>query len=596
VTPRRQAFFITLSSAILITLVGTACTSSRPATDARLETPAVPASPESSEDSWEQQTRAMVGELLDESRTLAEEGRTEEALDRLDEALCEALEPPPNVPLSPSYIDWLAGLVAEADALEEDLDLLAAVGSDIEYVDLPPLEIPPDFEIAAEDQPDSLLPPSDFPLELNSTVERFIEAMSREGEYRRRIEKGLSRAGRYLPMIREKLDQAGLPQDLAYLPLIESAFSTTAYSRARAHGMWQFIASTGRHYGLAVGSLVDERRDPELSTDAAAAYLTDLYAEFDDWNLALAAYNSGAGNVRRAIRRSGSTDFWTLKRYLPRETRNYVPAFIASVIVAKQPERFGFTAPVESVWVYDEITVDDALDLEFLAEKIDLDVDDIRELNPAIRRDLTPASGTTTIRLPSGYATTAEQVLASTPKSEWAPRMMHTVRKGESLYAVALRYGSSVSAIRQANGIRGNLIHPGQTLVVPRFGTPRRPQPTRTASTDGNYVVQRNDTLWDIARAFGVSIDSLCAANGISRRDTIRPGQRLTIPDSRSAATPVRQTGKATTYKVRRGDTLYDIARRFGVSVNELRRANGLSTSRIYPGEILKIPGGRASG
>jgi len=593
VTPRRQAFPVNLLSAILITLVGASCSSTRsPSPDNQL-VPTTAAAAQN--DPWEQQTRQMVDELLEASRTLADEGRTEEALDRIDEALCEALEPPPDLPLSASYLDWLAGLLAEADALEEDLDLLAAAGPDGELVDLPPLEIPPDDEIAVAQPPGSLLPPSDFPLELNPTVDRFVEAMTREGEYRRRIERGLSRAGPYLPMIRNKLEQAGLPEDLAYLPLIESAFSNTAYSRARAHGMWQFISSTGRHYGLAVGSLVDERRDPELSTDAAAAYLTDLYEEFNDWSLALAAYNSGSGNVRRAIRRSGNTDFWSLRRYLPRETRNYVPAFMASVIVAKQPERFGFTPPVEEDWVYDKITVSDALDLEFLADKIDLEVATVRELNPAIRRDLTPAVGQTTVRLPAGFGSVAEDILAATPKSEWAPRMMHTVRSGESLYTIARRYGSSVSAIRQANGIRGNLIHPGQTLVVPRFGAPR-PQPTRHASGEGTYMVQRNDTLWDIARSFGMSVDSLCAANGLSRRDTIRPGQRLEIPADRSETDSPATTRRDTTYKVRRGDTLYDIARRFGVSISALRRANRLTGSRIHPGDVLRIPSSQARG
>ena len=155
---------------------------------------------------------------------------------------------------------------------------------------------------------------------LNSTVEQFLEAMVSSSEYHRRIETGLARAGTYLPMIRSQFAEAGLPQDLSYLPLIESAFSVKAYSRARAHGMWQFISSTGRHYGLDVGTLIDERRDPERSTEAAVAYLSDLYDQFNDWYLALAAYNSGSGNVRRAMRRSGSTDYWALRQFLPRET------------------------------------------------------------------------------------------------------------------------------------------------------------------------------------------------------------------------------------------------------------------------------------
>lgn len=583
--------------AILLAAAGMACSSSRRSTvDHAVETLAAVPSP-SSVETWETTTRDRVEQMLEESRILAASGLTLEALARVDDALCEALDPPPRHVVSASYLEWAAGLIAEADAFEQDLDLIAMATEDGELMDLPPLEIAADVEVAEAAEADSLLPVSDFPLELNPTVFQFLEAMTGETEYRQRIDTGMSRSGLYLPMIRSKLLDAGLPQDLAYLPLIESAFSTTAYSRARALGMWQFISSTGRHYGLSVGSLVDERRDPELSTDAAVAYLADLYGEFGDWNLALAAYNSGAGNVRRAIRRSGSRDFWTLRRYLPRETRNYVPAYIASVIVAKQPEKHGFTAPRESDWNFDEITVDDALDLEFLAGKVDLELATLRELNPAIRRDLTPAAGRTTIRLPVGYGTKAETILASTPKSEWAPRMMHTVRRGESLYSIAQRYGSSVSAVRQANAIRGNLIHPGQTLVVPRFGNVSRPAVQRIAD-GGTYVVQRNDTLWDISRSFGTGVDELCAANGLSRGATIRPGQKLAIPGGgrQTAAPQTTKPANATTYKVRWGDTLYDIARRFGVSVSSLRRANGLTSSRIYPGDVLRIPSSRARG
>ena len=418
--------------------------------------------------------------------------------------------------------------------------------------------------------------------------------------------------------------------------------------------MWQFMSATGRHYGLEVGSLVDERRDPVRSTEAAVAYLSDLFREFNDWYLALAAYNSGAGNVRRAIRKSGSRDFWTLKRYLPRETRNYVPAFIASVIIAKDPSRWGFPVPSEQPWTFDRVDVPDALDLQFLADRTTLSLDELRELNPAIRRDLTPANQITALWLPRGEGSAVAAVLAQTPRTDWAPRMIHTVRRGESLSTIAARYGSSVGAIKQANGLRRSLIHPGQSLIVPRFGVSHH-TPTQRQADNGGYVVQANDTLWDIARTFGVTVDSLCAANGLGRRTVIRPGQRLELPTGSAAKrttsdesglstgwsgsytvrsgdtlsgiasryqVPVKElrhanrlsssriypgrtlivpgsgtvstagggSSAATTYQVRKGDTLYDIARQFGVSVTEIRRLNGLNTPRIYPGDVLKIP------
>jgi membrane-bound lytic murein transglycosylase D len=590
-------------SAVLVAVLAGGCTSTPSTPTTNLHMPAATATTGASTATgagWDEAARRHAEGLLDESRSLAAEGRTEEALARIDEAICVAVELPMDRATTPDHLEWLARLINEADVLEDDLDLIIATSAEGELVELPPIEGLPTVA-TRDDAAGSLLPSSDFPLELNPTVLKFVDVMSESGEYHNRIERGLARAGTYLPMIREKLAAADLPQDLAYLPLIESAFSTTAYSRAKAHGLWQFIAGTGRRYGLAVGSLLDERRDPELSTDAAIAYLKDLYLEFGDWNLALAGYNSGEGNVRRAIQRSGSRDFWTLQTHLPKETRNYVPAFIASVIVAKQPEHFGFPPIAEDDWHYDRVVVGDPLDLQFLARELDLEVAAMRELNPAIRLDLTPAGRDTAIRLPPGYGARAEQVLASTPTSQWAPRTMYTVRKGDTLSAIAQHHGSTVADIRQANGLRSTLIHPGQNLIVPRAGTasraPVEPVQQRVAHGD-TYVVQRNDTLWEIARSFGVSVDNLCAANGLSARRPIRPGQRLTVPGGQpvSATTPAWSGSSPATYTVRRGDTLFDIARRFGISVSQLQNANGLRSSRINPGDVLQIPSRQARG
>lgn len=648
----------TVVAIVILTAFG--CASSAP------PTPAEPAATTSTVESaafndWKSSVQVYTDDLLAEARRLAEIGEEGAALDLVDEALCAVLDPPEGYAGEPAYLDFVATLLATAEELEHSL-VVGGEGmvDDREIVALPPIDVPdlpPDaIEIVGPDG----LPASDYPLVLNPSVEGFLDAMVAEGEYRNRIEMGLTRSGAYLPMIRAKFRNAGLPAEISYLPLIESAFSVKAYSRARAHGMWQFISATGRHYGLEVGSLVDERRDPVRSTEAAVAYLTDLYFEFEDWYLALAAYNSGAGNVRRAIRKSGSRDFWTLKRYLPRETRNYVPAFIASVIIAKNPANWGFPVPDEQPWLYDRVDVPDALDLQFLADRTTLPIDELRDLNPAIRRDLTPANRVTALWLPQGDGSEVAAVLAATPRSEWAPRMIHTVRRGESLSTIAAHYGSSVSAIKQANGLRRTLIHPGQNLIVPRFGDFREP-PAQRQADNGTYVVQSNDTLWDISRAFGISLDSLCAANGLGRRDVIRPGQRLRLPSGSTVDRPsssgssgsaewsgrytvhsgdtlsviasrhrvsvselrranglsssriypgntlivpgskdASSTGSgstgASTYRVRKGDTLYDIARHFGVSVGELRQLNGLSTSRIYPGDVLKIPKRQAKG
>lgn len=555
---------------------------------------------------WEEATRTRADEAMAEAQRLFGEGDAAAALDMADEALCEVFAVPPGYQIRDTYLDYLADLIDEAADIEASLQQFEeeqVVPEELAV--LPPVDT---LDVAAEVEEaleDGGIPESDFPLLLNPSVEGFLSAMTSQGEFHHRIALGLERSGTYLPMIRARFAAAGLPVDLSYLPLIESAFSLTAYSRARAHGMWQFISSTARHYGLEVGAMIDERRDPVLSTDAAIAYLKDLHGEFNDWYLALAAYNSGAGNVRRAIRRSGSEDFWILRSHLPRETRDYVPAFIASVIVAKRPASFGFSPPDERPWEYDTLEVPDALDLQFLASGSGIPLEELRALNPAVRRDLTPARVTTSLRLPAGTRDRAAAVLDGSPRSEWAPRTIHVVRSGDSLHAIARRYGSSVEEIRQANGLRGSLIHPGQELTVPRYGSQVAAADARdyAINGDGTYVVRRGDTLWEIARALDLSVDSLRAVNGLSANAVIRPGQSLRLP-GRSGSAPAaagaatkaaasdRETAPdAVSYVVRSGDTLSGIASRHRTSVASLKKLNGLSSSRIRPGDVLLIPG-----
>jgi membrane-bound lytic murein transglycosylase D len=476
---------------------------------------------------WERTTRDRADALVDEAQRLAAAGDLDAALERLDTAMDLIRNTPEGYVRRDAWHVYMADLEAEAERLSARYEPGTDAARDAEVADLP--ELPPPHDERTDWSADGL-PPSDYPLVRNATVERFLDAFSRPGEYRTRIERGLERAGPYLPMIRDEFASAGVPQDLAWLPLIESSFSLTATSRARAHGMWQFMASTGRHYGLRVDGLVDERRDPVLATRAAAAYLADLHAEFGDWHLALAAYNSGAGNVRRAIRRTGSTDFWTLQRRLPRETRSYVPAFIASVIVATDPARLGLPTPVPEPWALEPLQIPEPLDLAVLAKHMGTDTATLRATNPALRRDLTPAGRPTVLWLPPDDAASARAVLAELPRSEWAPRMLYTVRSGDTLSGIASRHGSSVSAIRAANDIRGSLIRPGQELIVPRFGLDAPPPPARREAPEGTYVVRSADTLWDIARSFGIRVAQLCEVNGIGPDDPIFPGQRLRIP------------------------------------------------------------------
>ncbi len=582
------------------------CSSVEPVQQRVAQRPSAPA--HGTFEAWEISARKRSQRLLDAARRAAAAGDVACALTSSDEALAVVFQPPSGYPVNPRYMAYAAQVLEESASLEGQLESLSSSTQEGESSGMEtviqaglPGTTPPGPVRCVK-----AVPSSDFPLVVNAAVQRYLDLFTDPSEYRSRIVKGLQRGSAYLPMIRARLKAAGLPQDLAYLPLIESAFSPVARSRARATGLWQFISSTGRLYGLRVSPLVDERLDPERSTDAAIAHLSDLYAQFGDWYLALAAYNSGAGNVRRAIRRAHSTDFWKIRRYLPRETRNYVPAFIAAIMIAKDPATYGLPTHGSASWTFDTIDVPDAVDLQFLASGLHVPLSELQRLNPAIRRDVTPARQVTRLRLPRGLRSKAEALLRSVPRKRWAPRLIHTVVRGESLYTIARRFGSTVASIRQANGLRHNLIHPGQSLVVPRLGLFRRSRRAavrrrvRRRPGERVYVVQARDTLWDIARAYNIAVARLRAVNGLGRRSLIHPRQRLIIPAgsrtgrkrSRSIRVPA---SRGDVYRVHRGDTLFEIARRFRTTVRALRHANRLRSSRIHPGDVLLIPAAEAS-
>ncbi len=311
-------------------------------------------------------------------------------------------------------------------------------------------------------------PAWDIPIEFNTAVDRWLVYYQRRG--RRSIQIHLARAGRYEGTLRAILREHGLPQDLVYLSLIESGYDPNAYSSAHAVGLWQFLASTARRYGLRVTYWIDERRDPVLATHAAAAHLKDLYEEFGSWYLAAAAYNGGSWRVRRAIRRSGSRDFWTLARrgYLPRETRNYVPKLIAAALIAKQPERYGLTVRAAPPLSYDLGRVPDATSLEVIAEAAGVDVAEVKALNPQLIRGVTPPGESYYVRLPARSGATFAANYARIQTEARAGAIQHTVRSGDTLSWLATAYGSDLSAIRSANpSVRPERLEVGQRLYIP---------------------------------------------------------------------------------------------------------------------------------
>jgi membrane-bound lytic murein transglycosylase D len=377
----------------------------------------------------------------------------------------------------------------------------------------------------------------EIPLEMNDAVERWIDYFA--NTVPDRFATYLSRLGRWEDMVRTRLREAGMPQDLIYLALIESGMNPNAYSRAHAVGMWQFIRGTGRLYGLEVSYFLDERRDPYMSTDAAIAFLSDLYDEFGSWYLAAAAYNGGPGRVRRGIRRTGSNDFWDLAeaRVLRRETRNYVPKLIAAALIAKDPEKYGFTnierqTPLE----FEEVTVPDATSMDVIAEAAGVEERDVRALNPQYLRRVTPPGRAVAVRVPPRTAEVFAVNYAQIPPDKRVTWLVHTVTRGQTLGQIAARYGTSVSAIRAANNnVNPKRLQIGQRLVVPRSGSPPESRSTRSFQTmqapDGGALtvtVRAGDTLWAIAQRYEVSTTDLMAWNGLSST-TIRPGDRITV-------------------------------------------------------------------
>lgn len=314
----------------------------------------------------------------------------------------------------------------------------------------------------------------DIPIELNEAVLSCIDLY--QGRLRDWFEESLSRGQAYLPRIREVFAEEGIPRDLAYVALVESAFKTSATSRARAKGVWQFISATGRRYGLAVDWWVDERSDPEKATRAAARYLRELHDLFGDWNLALAGYNAGEGKVLRAMHRYRTDDFWRLRqtRGLRRETRNYVPLVHAAVVLAKAPARYGFTVlPGERPEV-ERVPIEGALDLRVIAECAGEPVEDIRALNPELRRLATPDGRTFALRVPAGRAEAVAACVAAVPTEKRVSFRKHVVRRGETFSGIARVNGVTARDVAGANGLSlAQRLRPGTELIIPVPPKPR---------------------------------------------------------------------------------------------------------------------------
>jgi membrane-bound lytic murein transglycosylase D len=364
----------------------------------------------------------------------------------------------------------------------------------------------------------------DLPLTVNDEVLSFLNFFQTP-RGRAIVETGLSRAGRYREMIARVLREEGVPQDLIYLAQAESAFQPLALSRAGARGIWQFVAYRGHEYGLAHTWWIDERQDPEKATRAAAQHLRDLYGMFGDWYLAMAAYNCGPGNVQKGIERTGYADFWELykRNALPRETKNYVPIILALTLIAKDAAHYNIQVEPEKPVPTDVVKPGRAIDLRLVAETIDVDVETLRALNPALLRLATPDDPSFQLHLPQGSAERFSAEIADIPPDKWVSWRRHRVEAGETLTSIGKKYRVTAAAIADANNLeRNEALEAGEKLIIPAT----QPQ-AETKRRLVSYRVRRGDTLGGIADRFSVNAEDLrkwnrLKSNHVSRGMVLR--------------------------------------------------------------------------
>jgi len=434
--------------------------------------------------------------------------------------------------------------LAAGDGFSETLPEPAAID---DVADLPVAAGSPSEEARRIAQEALRTEVNDVKIELNDEVLSCIDLY--QGPLRDWFSEALARGGRYLPRIREVFHSEGIPQDLAYVALVESAFKTGALSRTKAKGVWQFMPATGKRFGLKQDWWVDERSSPEKATRAAAQYLRSLYDMFLDWNLALAAYNAGEGKVGRSLDRHGVDDFWELARTrgLKQETKNYVPMIHAAIVVAKAPAKYGFEVNPEPLLTFDTVPVRDAVDLRVVAECAGTEVGQIQLLNPELRRLATPAGRGWSVKVPTGAAGPAGDCLANLPPEKRVTFRTHVVARGQTLASLSKLYGSSPAAIADANGLaKGKSLAKGAELIIP---IDPRSAPVRRA-------------------AAGVRTAD---AQGVSR------------------ARPADDSGRRVTYKVRRGDTLGAIATKYRTTIQQVKSWNRLHGTRVAAGETLTL-------
>ncbi len=432
----------------------------------------------------------------------------------------------------------------------------------------------------------------EIPLELNSHVEAELKRFT--GYEKDFFQQSYARSGKYRPYILEALRKAGLPEELSWLPLIESGFKVKALSRARALGLWQFIPSTGYKFGLKRSRYIDERIDFIKSTDAAIAYLKELHSIFGDWATVLAAYNCGEGRVLQVIRTQNINyldNFWDLYQRLPMETARYVPRFFATLHIIKNPQKYGFSDfSTDPPLTYDTLEINRQVHLKEIGKAIGVEPEALEALNPELRYHLVPPEPYQ-LRVPKGRTETLTAVLDTLPISHLPQRafVYHRVRSGQTLSAIARRYHTSVRSIMHANNMRRTMIRAGKTLKIPQRGYATTTVSSKPAPipSSGTHYVRKGDSLWIIAKRYGTTVQKIKSLNHLGT-NTLVIGQTLKIPGYKTD--PLPDSNNLSTYSVQNGDSPYTIAQKHNMQLDRLLMLNQLTpSSKIYPGQKLNI-------
>jgi len=428
----------------------------------------------------------------------------------------------------------------------------------------------------------------EIPLDMNEHVKKAIDLF--KGKEKKFFLAAYARSGRYRPAIVEALKEAGLPEELSWLPLIESGFKVRALSKARALGMWQFMASTGSKFGLKRDTWIDERMDPEKSTNAAIAYLTELHQIFGDWTTVLAAYNCGEARVLRYIKTQRINyldNFWDLYEKLPSETAFFVPKFLAVLHILNNPEKYGFTLPpFEEELEYEKVTINKQILIKTIAKGLDIGYSDLKDLNPELRQDLTPKT-IYSLKVPIGKGeillTKIDDIPAYHPPV--TAYVEHRVRSGESLSVIAERYKTSIKAIMNMNNLKNrDYLRVGWKLKIPT-GKTYASSDMSSSSYITEYVVQQGDSLWKIANRYNTTVQALTSLNNL-QSTTLQIGQVLTISPGLTASKPVNTQE----YTVKKGDSPYLIAKRNKMNLHEFLKLNNLTPqSTIFPGQKVQV-------